>query len=120
MLRYCTRCGAQTSSEAARSSGAEAAETSTAEASPNEASTDQASTDQATAVDVSTVRANNGQGSTNLGCFEHAIQPYFTPQDLSDWQMVTITSSDCHAYSAACLTIAGRARSRKARRALEA
>ena len=36
---------------------------------------------------------NNGQGSTNLGCFEHAIQPYFTPQDLSDWQMVTITST---------------------------
>ncbi len=36
---------------------------------------------------------NNGQGSTNLGCFEHAIQPYFTPTDLSDWQMVTITST---------------------------
>ena len=36
---------------------------------------------------------NNGQGSTNLGCFEHAIQPYFTAQDLSDWQMVTITST---------------------------
>jgi hypothetical protein len=36
---------------------------------------------------------NNGQGSTNLGCFEHAIQPYFTPQDLSDWQMTTITNT---------------------------
>jgi len=36
---------------------------------------------------------NNGQGSTNLGCFEHAIQPYFTPTDLSDWQMVTITAT---------------------------
>ena len=36
---------------------------------------------------------NNGQGTTNLGCFEHAIQPYFTAQDLSDWQMVTITST---------------------------
>ena len=36
---------------------------------------------------------NNGQGSTNLGCFEHAIQPYFTAADLSDWQMVTITAS---------------------------
>jgi hypothetical protein len=37
--------------------------------------------------------ANNGVGSTNLGCFEHAIQPYFTAQDLADWQMVTITST---------------------------
>jgi hypothetical protein len=36
---------------------------------------------------------NNGQGSTNLGCFEHAIQPYFTPTDLSDWQMITITAA---------------------------
>ncbi len=36
---------------------------------------------------------NNGQGSTNLGCFEHAIQPYFTAQDLSDWQMVTISNT---------------------------
>jgi hypothetical protein len=36
---------------------------------------------------------NNGQGSTNLGCMEHAIAPYFTTQDLSDWQMVTITNT---------------------------
>jgi hypothetical protein len=37
--------------------------------------------------------SNNGQGSTNLGCFEHAIQPYFTASDLSDWRMVTIANS---------------------------
>jgi hypothetical protein len=36
---------------------------------------------------------NNGQGTTNLGCFEHAIQPYFTASDLSDWRMVTIANS---------------------------
>jgi hypothetical protein len=36
---------------------------------------------------------NNGQGITNLGCFEHAIAPYFTPSDLSDWQMTTIVNS---------------------------
>jgi hypothetical protein len=37
--------------------------------------------------------SNNGQGTTDLGCMEHAIQPYFTPNDLADWQMVTITST---------------------------
>jgi hypothetical protein len=37
--------------------------------------------------------SSNGQGSTNLGCFEHAIQPYFTASDLSDWRMVTIANS---------------------------
>jgi hypothetical protein len=37
--------------------------------------------------------SNNGQGTTQLGCMEHAIQPYFTAQDLSDWQMVTITKA---------------------------
>jgi hypothetical protein len=37
--------------------------------------------------------SNNGQGTTNLGCFEHAIQPYFTASDLSDWRMVTIANS---------------------------
>ncbi|HEX7451644.1 MAG TPA: hypothetical protein VF294_05140, partial [Polyangiaceae bacterium] len=26
-----------------------------------------------------------------VGCMEHAIKPYFTDQDLSDWQLVTIT-----------------------------
>jgi hypothetical protein len=36
---------------------------------------------------------NNGQGLTNLGCFEHAIKPYFTPADLSDWRMVTIVNT---------------------------
>jgi len=36
---------------------------------------------------------NNGQGSTKLGCFEHAIAPYFTASDLSDWQMTTIVNS---------------------------
>jgi hypothetical protein len=37
--------------------------------------------------------SNNGQGTTNLGCFEHAIQPYFTPSDTSDWRLVTITNT---------------------------
>jgi hypothetical protein len=37
--------------------------------------------------------SNNGQGTTNLGCFEHAIKPYFTTTDLSDWRMVTITTT---------------------------
>jgi len=32
----------------------------------------------------------NGTGITNTGCFERAIKPYFTPADLSDWQMVQI------------------------------
>jgi hypothetical protein len=36
---------------------------------------------------------NNGQGTSNLGCFEHAIKPYFTSTDLSDWRMVTITNT---------------------------
>jgi hypothetical protein len=35
---------------------------------------------------------NNGAGTTNLGCMEHAAKPYFTDQDLSDWQLVTISS----------------------------
>jgi hypothetical protein len=26
-------------------------------------------------------------------CMEHAIKPYFTPQDVSDWQMVTIVNT---------------------------
>jgi hypothetical protein len=34
--------------------------------------------------------ANNSPGTTNTGCFEHPVQPYFTATDLSDWQMVTI------------------------------
>jgi hypothetical protein len=33
---------------------------------------------------------NNGVGLTNTGCFERAIKPYFTPSDLSDWQMVQV------------------------------
>jgi hypothetical protein len=37
--------------------------------------------------------SNNSPGTTNLGCMEHATQPYFTPQDLSDWQMVTIANT---------------------------
>ncbi len=37
--------------------------------------------------------SNNSAGTTALGCMEHAIQPYFTAQDLSDWQMVTIATS---------------------------
>ncbi|HEY4186578.1 MAG TPA: hypothetical protein VGP07_15990 [Polyangia bacterium] len=37
--------------------------------------------------------SNNGAGTTDLECFEHAIQPYFTAQDLSDWQMVNIANS---------------------------
>jgi hypothetical protein len=36
---------------------------------------------------------NNGQGSTDLGCMEHAVQPYFTPTDTSDWRMVDITNT---------------------------
>jgi hypothetical protein len=36
---------------------------------------------------------NNGQGSTDLGCMEHAIQPYITPADTSDWRLVTITNT---------------------------
>ncbi|HEY5089845.1 MAG TPA: hypothetical protein VIK30_07740, partial [Polyangia bacterium] len=37
--------------------------------------------------------SNNGQGTTDLGCMEHAIQPYITPADTSDWRMVTITNT---------------------------
>jgi hypothetical protein len=37
--------------------------------------------------------SNNGQGTTQLGCMEHAIQPYFTASDTSDWRMVTIANS---------------------------
>jgi hypothetical protein len=33
---------------------------------------------------------NNTTCSSNMGCMEHAIKPYFTPQDLSDWQLVKI------------------------------
>lgn len=34
--------------------------------------------------------ASNSPGQTNTGCWERATKPYFTPQDLSDWQMVRI------------------------------
>jgi hypothetical protein len=34
---------------------------------------------------------DNSAGTSNLGCMEHAAQPYFTASDLSDWHMVTIT-----------------------------
>lgn len=37
--------------------------------------------------------ANNGAGSTQLGCMEHASQPYFTASDLSDWKMTTIVNT---------------------------
>lgn len=37
--------------------------------------------------------ASNSTGTTNLGCFEHAMQPYFAPADLTDWKMVTITAT---------------------------
>jgi hypothetical protein len=33
----------------------------------------------------------NSAGTSLLGCMEHAAQPYFTAQDLSDWRMVSIT-----------------------------
>ena len=33
----------------------------------------------------------NSAGTSLLGCMEHAAQPYFTAQDLSDWRMVTIS-----------------------------
>jgi hypothetical protein len=36
---------------------------------------------------------DNSAGTTKLGCMEHASQPYFTPQDLSDWRMVEISSA---------------------------
>ncbi len=36
--------------------------------------------------------SNNGAGTTQLGCMEHAAKPYFTDTDLSDWQLVTISS----------------------------
>lgn len=36
--------------------------------------------------------SNNGAGTTQLGCMEHAIKPYFTASDLDDWQLVTISS----------------------------
>lgn len=36
--------------------------------------------------------SNNGAGTTQLGCMEHAAKPYFTDQDLNDWQMVTISA----------------------------
>src|SRR5262249_39662642 len=31
---------------------------------------------------------NNTTCTSNAGCMEHAIKPYFSAQDLSDWQMV--------------------------------
>lgn len=36
---------------------------------------------------------NNSLGITDLGCMEHPAKPYFTPDDLSDWQMVQIVNS---------------------------
>jgi hypothetical protein len=36
--------------------------------------------------------ANNGAGSTDLGCMEHGTKPYFDPGDFTDWQLVTITN----------------------------
>lgn len=35
---------------------------------------------------------NNSSCSSNLGCMEHAIKPYFTAQDLSDWKMVKVVN----------------------------
>lgn len=32
----------------------------------------------------------SGPGMTNTGCWERATKPYFTPEDLSDWQMVQV------------------------------
>ena len=32
----------------------------------------------------------DGSTTTTVTCFEHAIQPYFTPQDQSDWRLVTL------------------------------
>ncbi len=34
---------------------------------------------------------NNSLGLTQLGCMEHAAQPYFAPSDFSDWEMVAIS-----------------------------
>jgi hypothetical protein len=36
--------------------------------------------------------SNNGAATTQLGCMEHPSKPYFTAQDSSDWQLVTIGS----------------------------
>jgi len=35
---------------------------------------------------------NNAMCTSNAGCMEHAIKPYFTAEDLSDWQMVKIVN----------------------------
>lgn len=35
---------------------------------------------------------NNSICSSQLGCMEHAIKPYFSPEDLSDWQLVKISA----------------------------
>lgn len=35
---------------------------------------------------------NNAMCTSNAGCMEHAIKPYFTAEDLSDWQLVKIVS----------------------------
>jgi hypothetical protein len=32
----------------------------------------------------------SGPGQSNTGCWERATKPYFTPSDLSDWQMVQV------------------------------
>ncbi len=36
------------------------------------------------------VPRDTGPTGTTIVCFEHAIQPYFTPQDQSDWRLVTL------------------------------
>ncbi len=35
---------------------------------------------------------NNSMCTSNAGCMEHAIKPYFTAEDLSDWQLVKIVN----------------------------
>jgi len=35
---------------------------------------------------------NNSMCTSNAGCMEHAIKPYFTTEDLSDWKLVKVTS----------------------------
>jgi hypothetical protein len=36
------------------------------------------------------VPRDTGPTGDTIVCFEHAIQPYFTPQDQSDWRLVTL------------------------------
>jgi len=35
---------------------------------------------------------NNAMCTSNAGCMEHAIKPYFSAEDLSDWQLVKIVN----------------------------